>query len=99
MDNQTDTHQTQIAATCILLSVAGADEILEDRELEIIREILQEFFIINEDTGRIRFMLIEPGGYILPHHDRDIKRLHEINVAIKQPKNCIFKFFRRSNCI
>ena len=56
---------------------------------------INNFFIINEDTGRIRFMLIEPGGYILPHHDRDIKRLHEINVAIKQPKNCIFKFIER----
>ena len=56
---------------------------------------IKEFFIINENTRRIRFMLIEPGGYILPHHDRDIKKLHEINVAIKQPKNCIFKFIER----
>jgi hypothetical protein len=52
-------------------------------------------FIIDENTGRIRFMLIEPGGYILPHHDRNTKGLREINVAIKQPKNCIFKFIER----
>ena len=47
MNNLTDSQQTQIAATCILLSVADADEILEDKELEIINEILQEFFTID----------------------------------------------------
>ena len=30
MNNQTDSYQTQIASACILLSVADADEILED---------------------------------------------------------------------
>ena len=50
MNNQTDSHQTQMAAACILLSVAEADEILEDRELDIISEILQEFFSIDQNT-------------------------------------------------
>ena len=50
MNNQNDSHQTQLAAACILLSVADADEVLEDEELEIISEILQEFFTINKNN-------------------------------------------------
>ena len=50
MNNQNDSHQTQLAAACILLSVADADEVLEDKELEIISEILQEFFTINKNN-------------------------------------------------
>lgn len=52
MQNHADTYQTQIAATCILLSVADADEILEDRELDIIREILQDFFSIDQNVAQ-----------------------------------------------
>jgi len=33
MKNTTDSTQTQLAAACILLSVADADEILEEQEL------------------------------------------------------------------
>ena len=50
MKNQNDSYQTQLAAACILLSVADADEVLEDEELEIISEILQEFFTINKNN-------------------------------------------------
>jgi len=50
MNNQNDSHQTQLAAACILLSVADADEVLENEELEIISEILQEFFTINKNN-------------------------------------------------
>ncbi len=50
MNNQNDSHQTQLAAACILLSVADADEVLENKELEIISEILQEFFTINKNN-------------------------------------------------
>ena len=53
MNNQIDSHQTQLAATCILLSVADADEILEDKELETISEIIQEFFTIDKDAARV----------------------------------------------
>ena len=54
MNNQNDSHQTQLAAACILLSVADADEVLEDRELDIISDILQEFFTINKnDTASL----------------------------------------------
>ena len=56
---------------------------------------IKDNFIINEYTGRIRFMFLEPGGYILPHYDREQKGLREINVAIQQPKGCVFQFVER----
>ena len=52
MNNITDSTKTQLAAACILLSVADADEILEDKELETISEIIQEFFTIDKDAAR-----------------------------------------------
>lgn len=58
---------------------------------------IKENFIISETTGRIRFMYIEPGGYILPHHDRETKKLSEINVAISNPQGCTFRFVERGN--
>ena len=51
MNNITDSTQTQLAAACILLSVADADEILEEKELETISEILQDFFKIDEKAA------------------------------------------------
>ena len=51
MINKTDSQQTQMAAACILLSVADADEKLEDSELDIISEILQEFFKIDKKNA------------------------------------------------
>ncbi len=53
---------------------------------------IKNTFIINKHTGRIRFMLLEPGGHIILHKDRDVKKLSEINVAITNPKNCEFRF-------
>jgi hypothetical protein len=53
---------------------------------------INDTFTINSFTGRIRFMLLEPGGYIVLHKDRDISGLFEINVAIDQPDDCIFRF-------
>ena len=48
MNNTNDSTQTQLAAACILLSVADADEILEDQELKTINIILQDFFTLDE---------------------------------------------------
>jgi len=48
MNNTNDSTQTQLAAACILLSVADADEILEDQELKTINVILQDFFALDE---------------------------------------------------
>lgn len=39
---------------------------------------------------RIRFMLLEPGGYILPHADTPDSRLGPINISITNPPECHF---------
>lgn len=53
---------------------------------------LKETFNITNQTGRIRFMLLEPHGFIVPHNDRSDSKLSEINIAITNPKDCIFRF-------
>lgn len=40
--------------------------------------------------GRIRFMLLEPKGYILPHKDRIRAGLSEVNISINNPTGCEF---------
>lgn len=40
---------------------------------------------------RVRFMLLEPGGYILPHTDMPKKILAPINIALNNPVGCNFK--------
>tara|TARA_A100001515_G_scaffold134217_1_gene124047 strand:- start:76 stop:699 length:624 start_codon:yes stop_codon:yes gene_type:complete len=61
------------------------------------KQWIQQNFIINEQTGRIRFMYLEPGGWIMPHKDRDVHKLYEINVAISNPKGCVFRMLERGN--
>ena len=51
MNNTKDSTQTQLAAACILLSVADADEILEDQELDTINAILQDFFTLDKKAA------------------------------------------------
>lgn len=43
-----------------------------------------------EFLNRVRFMLLEPGGYILPHQDRpdDQKRLSVCNISLNMPEGC-----------
>ena len=53
---------------------------------------ITETFIINAHTGRIRFMLLNPGGNIILHKDREMKYLSEINVAITNPTESKFHF-------
>jgi hypothetical protein len=45
-----------------------------------------------EYLNRVRFMLLEPGGYILPHRDRtpDQKRLSICNISLNNPGGCEF---------
>ena len=43
-----DSHQTKLYSTCLLLSVADADEVLDKQELDTIKDILQDFFSITE---------------------------------------------------
>ena len=47
MENQSDSNETHLAAACLLLSVAEADEILDEDELTAVVDILQEFFQLN----------------------------------------------------
>jgi len=39
---------------------------------------------------RVRFMLLEPGGYILPHRDNDKNKLQAFNFALNNPDDCFF---------
>jgi len=41
---------------------------------------------------RVRFMLLESGGYISPHRDTEKSSLSPINIALNMPKGCLFKF-------
>lgn len=45
-----------------------------------------------EYLNRVRFMLLEPGGYILPHQDRadEEKRLSVCNISLNNPQGCDF---------
>jgi hypothetical protein len=39
---------------------------------------------------RIRFMWLDPQGYILPHRDRKEHFLSPVNIALNNPNGCIF---------
>lgn len=45
--------------------------------------------IFLDDFLRIRFMLLEPNGYILPHKDDDENRLQTFNISLNNPEGCI----------
>ena len=46
-----DSHETQLSAACLLISVAEADEILEKQELDTIQDILKDFFSIEDNDA------------------------------------------------
>lgn len=46
-------------------------------------------------AGRIRFMWLMPGGYIMPHVDRHSAELFECNIAIHHPTDCAVQFIDR----
>ena len=60
-------------------------------------EFINEYWQIDQTTGRIRFMWLEPGGYILPHQDRIEPGFFETNIAISHPDNCVFRFLNYGN--
>lgn len=39
---------------------------------------------------RVRYMLLEPGGYIAPHQDQKTPGFFAINIALNQPAECDF---------
>ena len=51
MNNMNDSHETQLSAACLLLSVAEAEEILEKQELDTIQDILKDFFSIGDNDA------------------------------------------------
>lgn len=42
--------------------------------------------------GRVRFMLLEGGGYIAPHKDSPIRSPEPVNIALTHPKECIWQW-------
>ena len=48
MNNNINSKEIQIATTCILISIANADDIFDDEELNIINDILRDFFSLND---------------------------------------------------
>lgn len=45
----------------------------------------------NHKYQRLRYMWLDPQGYIQPHKDRETNFLQPINVALNNPKGCMFK--------
>jgi len=41
---------------------------------------------------RIRFMRLDPGGYILPHSDSPDRSLRAVNISLNNPQDCDFVF-------
>lgn len=39
---------------------------------------------------RVRYMLLEPGGYIAPHQDQKTPGFFAINIALNHPEECYF---------
>lgn len=56
---------------------------------ETVKFLEKAFF--NTPFFRVRFMILEPGGYIEPHTDMPKKTLAPINIALNNPDKCIFK--------
>ena len=42
----------------------------------------------SEKYGRVRFMLLQAGGYIASHHDGDSRALEAINISLNNPAGC-----------
>ena len=40
---------------------------------------------------RVRYMYLEPGGYITPHNDYSHNKLGPLNISLNNPEHCYFK--------
>ena len=47
-----DTKETILASTCLLLSIANADDNIDDKELSIIDDIIRDFFSLSNDESK-----------------------------------------------
>ena len=52
MMKETNSKKTQIAATCLLYTIANADNNIDEKELSIIKDILIDFFSIDHIDTR-----------------------------------------------
>ena len=59
MNKLNDSKEIILASTCLLLSIAHADENIEETESQIIDEILQDFFSINQNQAKEMMTLAE----------------------------------------
>ena len=59
MNKLNDSKEIILASTCLLLSIAHADENIEETESQIIDEILQDFFSINQKQAKEMITLAE----------------------------------------
>ena len=59
MNKLNDSKEIILASTCLLLSIAHADENIEETESQIIDEILQDFFSINQKQAKETMALAE----------------------------------------
>jgi len=50
-----------------------------------------KYYFPYETYYRVRFMLLEPQGYITPHQDSFTNRLSPVNIALNNPEGCNFK--------
>lgn len=51
----------------------------------------------NHNYQRLRYMWLDPQGYIEPHQDRTTHMLSPINVALNNPDGCIFRMKDRGD--
>ena len=52
MNKLNDSEEIILASTCLLLSIAYADDNMDNKESQIINEILQDFFDINKEQSK-----------------------------------------------
>ena len=52
---------------------------------------LREIFPSNF-YGRVRFMLLESGGFIAPHNDSEHSILEAVNVSLNNPNGCVWNW-------
>ena len=56
----------------------------------ITKRFLESNFHISSSSGAIRFLLLEPGGYIVPHRDQKDEGLKFCNIGIDVPEGTNF---------
>jgi len=63
----------------------------------ITKRFLESNFHISSSSGAIRFLLLEPGGYIVPHSDQKDPGLKFCNIGLDVPKGTNFYMENHGN--